>query len=97
MYDYLLELEQHKHIKEIADLIEEIHALRRYFNTQNYVAMQQHINKIANKYIVERVVWNSSHPSPTYTPEQQYSIAEEFLYRISVEILIKYNIKLLGN
>ena len=94
MNDYLTELEQYKHIKEIGELIDEIRKLRAYYYTQNYVEMQQHINNIANKYIVERVIWNSSHPSSTYMPEQQYSIAEEFLYRISIELLTKYGIKI---
>ena len=97
MNDYLVELEQYKHIQEISDLIEEIQKLREYYFAQNYVAMQQHINNIANKYIVERIVWNTYHPVPTFKPEQQYIIAEEFMYRKSIEILARYNIKLLNN
>ena len=97
MCDYLKELERYKYIKEVGDLINEIIKLREYYHTQNYVEMEQHINHIANKYLVERVVWNTNHPVPVYSPEQQYGIAEEFLYRIGVEILAKYNLKLLSN
>ena len=43
MNDYLTTFEQHKDIKEIADLIDKVKKLRLYYSTQQYGAMYQHI------------------------------------------------------
>lgn len=94
MNDFLNLLEPYKNIKEIADLIDEIQKLREYYYTQNYEKMQQHINNISNKYLVESAVWNTFHPVKVFTPEEQYSIAEEFLFRVSIEMLCKYNVNI---
>ena len=93
MDDFLSVFEPYRDIKEVADLIEEIKKLRNCYYTQNYVEMQQHVHNLTLKYLGESMIWNSTHTAPVYTYDEQFSIAEEFLYRKGIEILIKQNIK----
>lgn len=79
MNDYLTTFEQHKDIKEIADLIDEVKKLRLYYSTQQYDAMQQHINDLTRKYLVETITWNASHPTMPTTVQQAYINAGNFL------------------
>ena len=53
MNDYLTTFEQYKDVKVIADLIDEVKKLREYYRTQQYDKMQQHINELTGKYLIE--------------------------------------------
>ena len=53
MIDSISFFEQYYDIKEISDLINEVKSLRAYFNTRQHDGMQQHINDLTRKYLVE--------------------------------------------
>ena len=55
MNDYLNSLEPYKDIREISDLIDEVHKLREYYYTQQHEKMQQHINNLMIKYLAETI------------------------------------------
>ena len=93
MNDYLIAFEQYKDIKEIADLIDEIKKLREYYHTQQYDRMQQHINELTGKYLIETLTWNASHPSMPTTVQQAYLNAESFLRLKGISVLLQKGIK----
>lgn len=93
MIDYLNFFEQYKDIKEITDLIDEVKSLREFFNTQQYDKMQQHINDLTHKYLVETLTWNAVHPSMPTNPQQAYLNAENFLRLKGFSVLLKRGIK----
>ena len=93
MNDYLTTFEQHKDIKEIADLIDEVRKLREYYCTQQFDRMQQHINKLTSKYLVETLTWNATHPAMPITVQQAYLNAETFLRLKGISILLQKGIK----
>lgn len=80
MNDYLEALERYKDIKEFADLKDEVKKLREYFHTGQYDKMQQHIQSLMQKYLLETIAWNSGHPFKPLTQEQVYLNAEAFLH-----------------
>ena len=93
MNDFLEVLEPYKEIKEIADIIDETQKLRCYYYSQNYIDMLQHINYLTKKYILETIIWNTTHTERNYSYEEQFSIAEEFLYREAIKVFVKYGIE----
>ena len=97
MNDFLEVLEPYKEIKEIADLIKETKDLRELYNSNKIEKMQSHILKLMLKYFGETIFWNSAHPVPPLTPDQQFLNAEDFLCRIGFEILAKHNIKIVDS
>ena len=94
MNDYLTTFEQYKDVKEIADLIEEIKNLREYYRTQQYDRMQQHINELTGKYLIETLTWNATHPSMPTTVQQAYLNAENFLRLKGLSLLLEKGVKL---
>ena len=93
MNDYLTTFEQHKGIKEIDDLIDEVKKLREYYCSQQYDRMQQHINKLTGKYLIETLTWNAAHPSMPTTVQQAYLNAETFLRLKGISVLLQKGIK----
>lgn len=93
MNDYLTTFEQYKDVKEIADLIDEVKKLREFYRTQQYDRMQQHINELTGKYLVETLTWNASHPSMPTTVQQAYLNAEAFLRLKGISVLLQKGIK----
>ena len=87
--DYITALQQYKDDKEFADLIDEICKLRNYYNTQQYDAMQSHINALTIKYFAETQLWNSTHPEMPITPQQSYLNAEAFLKSKGASLLME--------
>ena len=94
MNDYLTTFEQYKDIKEIADLIDEVKKLREYYHSQQYDRMQQHINELTGKYLIETITWNVSHPSMPTTVQQAYLNAENFLRLKGFFLLLEKGVKL---
>jgi len=94
MNDCLNTFEQYKDIKEIADLIDEVKKLREYYRTQQYDKMQQHINELMQKYLVETLTWNATHPSMPTTVQQAYLNAETFLRLKGISLLLEKGVKL---
>lgn len=93
MNDYLTKFELYKDVKEIAVLIDEVKKLREYYRTQQYDKMQQHINELMQKYLVETLTWNATHPSMPTTVQQAYLNAEAFLRLKGISILLEKGIK----
>lgn len=93
MNDYLVFLERYKDFKEISDLVDEIKKLREYYYTQQYDKMQQHINKLTGKYLIETFTWNATHPSMPTTVQQAYLNAENFLRLKGISVLLQKGIK----
>lgn len=93
MNDYLTTFEQYKDVKEIADLIDEVKKLREYYYTQQYDKMQQHINKLTGKYLIETLTWNATHPSMPTTVQQAYLNAENFLRLKGISVFLQKGIK----
>ena len=89
MTDYLKTYEKFKDVKEVKDYIDDVILLRQYYVSQRYDRMQEHIQKLMNKYFVETAVWNSvNHYQPT-TAEQSYINAENFLQMQGAKIITK--------
>ncbi|MBP3936643.1 MAG: hypothetical protein IK954_03555 [Clostridia bacterium] len=89
MTDYLKTYEKFKDVKEVKDYIDDVILLRQYYVSQRYDKMQEHIQKLMNKYFVETAVWNSvNHYQPT-TAEQSYINAESFLQTQGAKIITK--------
>ena len=89
MTDYLKTFEKFKDVKEVKDYIDDVVILRQYYVSQRYDKMQEHIQKLMNKYFVETAVWNSvNHYQPT-TAEQSYINAENFLQMQGAKIITK--------
>lgn len=89
MTDYLKIYEKFKDVKEVKDYIDDVILLRQYYVSQRYDRMQEHIQKLMNKYFVETAVWNSvNHYQPT-TAEQSYINAENFLQMQGAKIITK--------
>lgn len=93
MNDFLPLFEQYKDIKEVGDLIDEIKKLRLHYNAQQYDAMQQHIQSLTAKYLVETITWNSTHQTMPTTAQQSYLNADSFLRMKGLSVLIKKGIK----
>lgn len=68
-------LENNKHIKEIANIIEEITRLDFLYSNQQYEQMQMFINKLTQKYAIETIIWNaqSSRQATNYIEVYQYA------------------------
>lgn len=94
MNDYLDFLEQYKDFKEIADLADEIKKLRKYYYTRQYDRMQQHINELTGKYLIETFTWNTTHPSMPTTVQQAYLNAETFLRLKGFSLLLEKGVTL---
>ena len=89
MTDYLKTYEKFKDVKEVKDYIDDVILLRQHYVSQRYDKMQEHIQKLMNKYFVETAVWNSvNHYQPT-TAEQSYINAESFLQTQGAKIITK--------
>lgn len=93
MNDYLTTFEQHKDIKEIADLIDEVKKLRAYYFAQQYDKMQQHIRSLTVKYLLETLAWNTTHQIMPMTAQQSYLNAETFLRLKGISVLLQKGIK----
>lgn len=94
MDDDLNFLEQYKDFKEISDLVDEVKKLREYYHTHQYDRMQQHINELTGKYLIETLTWNATHPSMPTTVQQAYLNAEKFLRLKGFSFLLEKGVKL---
>ena len=77
--NYLKIYEKFKDVKDVKDYIDDVILLRRYYASQQFDKMQDHIRKLMNKYLVESLVWNTVNTSQSITVEQSYINAENFL------------------
>jgi len=93
MNDYMSTFENYKDVKEIADLVDEIKELQRYYNAQQYDQMQNHIQKLTYKYIMETITWNSVNQAMPLTVQQAYINAESFLRLKGFSVLIDKDTK----
>lgn len=89
MTDYLKTYEKFKDVKEVKDYIDDVILLRQYYVSQRYDKMQEHIQKLMNKYFVETAVWNAVNPYQPTTAEQSYINAENFLQMQGAKIITK--------
>ena len=87
--DSLELLKKFKETIEVADLIDDITTPRKYFYSQEYEKMQEHIHKLSKKYYTETVCWNAMHTEQPKTFEQSYINTEYFLMFKSACIIIK--------
>lgn len=97
MNDFMSIFESYKDIKEIADLVDEIKELRRYYGAQQYDKMQEHIQKLTHKYLMETLTWNSINQTMPTTVQQAYINAKSFLRLKGFSILINRGIKVQDN
>ena len=89
MTDYLNIYEKFKDVKEVKDYIDDVIHLRHYYAIQQYSQMQDHIQKLMNKYLVETLVWNTVNTSQPTTVEQSYINAENFLQMQGAKIIVE--------
>ena len=87
MTDYLKIYEKFKDVKEVKDYIDDVILLRQYYASQQFDKMQEHIQKLMVKYIVETIVWNSANPDMPQTYAQSYINAENFLQMQGAKII----------
>lgn len=89
MTDYLKIYEKFKDVKEVKDYIDDVILLRHYYATQQYSQMQNHIQRLMSKYVVETFVWNTVNPLQPITVDQSYINAENFLQAQGAIIIAK--------
>lgn len=89
MKDYLEIYKKFDDIKDIKDYIDEVIKLRNYYNTRQYEKMQEHINELTKKYVLETFVWNIMNPYMPTTYEQSYQNAENFMRGKGAELIIE--------
>ena len=89
MTDYLKIYEKFKDIKEVKDYINDAILLRQYYASQQFYKMQEHIQKLMGKYIVESIAWNSANPNMPQTYAQSYINAENFLQMQGAKIIVE--------
>ena len=70
--DILVTLEKFNDIREITELIEEVKTLRKYFYSNEYDKMQEHIHKLMIKYFEESICWNKVNIEQPKTFEQAF-------------------------
>ena len=87
MTDYLKIYEKFKDVKEVKDYIDDVILLRQYYASQQFYKMQEHIQKLMGKYIVETIAWNSANPDMPQTYAQSYINAENFLQMQGAKII----------
>ena len=87
--DILVTLEKISDIREITELIEEVKTLRKYFYSNEYDKMQEHIHKIMIKYFEETLCWNAVNTEQPKTFDQAYINAEIFLLKQGLDIISK--------
>lgn len=79
MKDYVKIYEKFKDVKEVKNYIDDVILLRQYYASQQFAKMQEHIQKLMNKYFAETLVWNAVNTSQPITIEQAYINTENFL------------------
>lgn len=87
--DILVTLEKFSDIREITELIEEVKSLRKYFYSNEYDKMQEHIHKLMIKYFEESICWNTVNTEHPKTFEQAFINAEKFLFKQGLDIISK--------
>ena len=87
MADYIKIYEKFKDVKEVKDYIDDVVLLRHYYATQQFSKMQEHIQKLMGKYIVETIAWNTVNTAQPMTIEQFYVNAENFLRMQGAKII----------
>ena len=87
--NYLKIYEKFKDVKEVKDYIDDVILLRRYYASQQFDKMQEHIQKLMIKYAFETLVWNTLNTSQPTTVEQSYINAENFLQVQGAKIIAK--------
>ena len=87
--DILVTLEKISDIREITELIEEVKSLRKYFYSNEYDKMQEHIHKLMIKYFEESICWNTVNTEQPKTFEQAFINAEKFLFKQGLDIISK--------
>lgn len=92
MTDYLKIYEKFKDVREVKDYIDDVILLRHYYATQQFGKMQEHIQKLMNKYFVETAVWNTVNHYQPITVQQSYINADNFL-KMQGAILITKAVK----
>ena len=90
MTDYLKIYEKFKDVKEVKDYIDDVILLRQYYASQQYSQMQNHIQKLMSKYVVETFVWNTVNPLQPITVDQSYINTENFLQMQGAKIITKF-------
>ena len=98
MTDYLKIYEKFKDVREVKDYIDDVILLRHYYATQQFCKMQEHIQKLMNKYFVETAVWNTVNHYQPITVQQSYINADNFLKmqgaKIITETIKNYGLRL---
>ena len=87
--NYLKIYEKFKDVKEVKDYIDDVILLRRYYASQQFDKMQEHIQKLMIKYAFETLVWNIVNTFQPTTVEQSYINAENFLQVQGAKIIAK--------
>lgn len=87
--NYLKIYEKFKDVKEVKDYIDDVILLRRYYASQQFDKMQEHIQKLMIKYAFETLVWNTVNTFQPTTVEQSYINAENFLQVQGAKIITK--------
>ena len=87
--NYLKIYEKFKDVKDVKDYIDDVILLRRYYASQQFDKMQEHIQKLMIKYAFETLVWNTVNTSQPTTVEQSYINAENFLQMQGAKIVVE--------
>ena len=73
-----------KKVKELADLREEYEKTQRLLNEGKNEKLQKHLQDLQNKYLVERMVYNTANPNPPRSLEENASNCMRFLQSLMI-------------
>ena len=90
LISYLLPYEK---IKEIADLIDEAHILRKSYYGRRFSEMYFHIAELTRKYQIETSMWNSVNTKMPADEYEAFRNAEAFLKSVADYKLVKLGVK----
>ena len=89
-------LKQFREIKDVADVIDEIEKLDRLACQNNWNGVDQHLQDVSKKHIVEKVVYNSVNQVMPQTIQQSAANCRQFLLSLGAEKITKELSKHLG-
>ena len=82
-------LKQFHTIKDVAEIIDEIEKLDRLVYQCDWDAVNQHLQDVSNKHIVEKAIYNSVNQSPPQSIQQSAANCRQFLLALGAEKLTK--------
>ena len=87
--DYFEIYQEFDDVKEVADYIDDVLKLRRYFFNSDFISMRKHINQICTKYSWQFYIWNYFNRIMPRNYTEEFINANQFLLSIGRFLIVK--------